>query len=155
MQHHVAFFMQPLNLTWNFIRKPHCPLITCNFCLLVGFFFFSLCAYQYYVDCMFALCQATARKTRQNQFGEYFSFHSTHTQDMRSLVILTHLKYSNLFLSGEDRFVVLNCQVLFLLACSPIQIEWLTKIYLYDSSIQISALCCLTVQFGVSEIKAN
>lgn len=84
---------------------------------------------------MLALGSSTARKTRQNEFQEYVSLCNTNTQDVQSIVILIHLKYSNLFLSVEDRFVVLNCRVLFLLACSPIQIEWLTKIYLYDSSI--------------------
>jgi len=52
---------------------------------------------------------------------------STHTQDMWSIVIVIHLKYSDLFVSVEDRFVVLNCWILFLLACSPIQVVWLTE----------------------------
>lgn len=69
----------------------------------------------------------------QNNF--FFFFCNANTQEVRSVVILIHLKHSNLFLSVEGRFIVLNCRGLFLLACSPIQIEWLTKIYLYDSSI--------------------
>lgn len=142
-------------LTWNFIRQPHSLLRTCNSCLSVCFSLTCSLVLTTLLACSLLRPLPEKRDKISSQNNFFFFLERQHTGGAIRIVILIHLQSGDLFLSVAGRFIVLNCRCLFSLACSPGQIEWLTKIYLYDSSIWISALCCLLVQFGVPEIKAN